>query len=53
MGTKYAMFFLGVYHGVVNDVVKGRYRILAVTTASVEIEDLARGNRLVLRFRGA
>ena len=39
----------GVHHGGVNDVVLGRYRIVALGAASVEIEDLAHGTRLLLR----
>ena len=42
----------GVYHGIVSGIVKGRYRILVVTTESVEIEDLARGTRLALPLSG-
>ena len=40
----------GVHHGVVNDVVSGRYRILTVTATSVEVEDLVRGSRKRLRL---
>ena len=43
----------GVYHGVAQDVVKGRYRILAIMAGSVELEDLPTGARLVLRSTGA
>lgn len=39
----------GVHHGGVNDVVQGRFRIVALGDAAVEIEDLARGTRLVLQ----
>ena len=39
----------GVHHGAVDDVVLGRYRIVALGATSVEIEDVARGTRLVLR----
>ena len=37
-----------VYHGSVNDVVRGRYRILSVGAASIVVEDVARGSRVVL-----
>ena len=43
----------GVYHGLVDDVVKGRYRILSITAASVEVEDVLRRTRLALRLSGA
>ena len=39
----------GVHHGGVNDVVLGRYRIVALGAAAVEIEDVADRTRLVLR----
>ena len=42
-----------VYHGLVNDVVQGRYRILSVGAASVEVEDVARGSRVVLQLSEA
>ena len=42
-----------VYHGFVNDVVQGRYRILSVGAASVEVEDVARGSSVVLRLSEA
>ena len=42
----------GVHHGAVNDVVMGRYRIVALGTTAVEIEDIARGTRMVLRPSG-
>ncbi len=40
----------GVFYGLVDDVVRGRYRVLSVGAASVEIEDLARGTRRILRL---
>ena len=40
----------GVYHGLVNNVVKGRYRILAIDADSVEVEDVTRGTRMSLRI---
>ncbi len=40
----------GVSYGLVDDVVNGRYRVLAVRGASVEIEDIARGTRKTLRL---
>ena len=43
----------GVYHGFVNDIVRGRFRILAIGATSVELEDLARGTRAMLRLRGS
>lgn len=43
----------GTYHGVVNDIVMGRYRILAVGGTSVEIEDMALGTRTTLRLVGS
>lgn len=43
----------GVYHGVAQDVVKGRYRILSIMAGSVELEDLPSGTRLMLRLTGA
>ena len=42
-----------VYHGLVDDVVKGRYRILSITAASVEVEDVMRRTQLELRLSGA
>ena len=42
----------GVYHGLVNNVVKGRYRILAIDADSVEVEDVTRGTRMSLRLSG-
>lgn len=39
-----------VSYGLVNDVVNGRYRVLAVSGTSVEIEDVARGTRKILRL---
>lgn len=39
-----------VYHGLVNDVVSGRYRILGISETSIELEDLAHGTRLNLRL---
>ena len=39
----------GVHHGELNDVVVGRYRIVALGATSVEIEDLAHGTRRVLQ----
>ena len=41
-----------VYHGLVNDVVRGRYRILSITATSIEVEDLVRGTRTLLRLSG-
>ena len=43
----------GVYHGLMDDIVKGRYRILSITAASVEVEDMTRRTRLTLRLSGA
>ena len=43
----------GVYHGLVDDIVKGRYRILSITAASVEVEDVTRRTRMTLRLSGA
>ena len=43
----------GTYHGVVNEVLMGRYRILAVGGTSVEIEDMALGTRRTLRLVGS
>ena len=43
----------GVYHGLVDDIVKGGYRILSITAASVEVEDMTRRTRLTLRLSGA
>ena len=40
----------GVFYGVANDVVNGRYRVLAVRGASVEVEDVAGGTRRTLRL---
>lgn len=40
----------GVFHGLVNDVVRGRYRVLALRAMSVEIEDVVRGTRKTLRL---
>ena len=40
----------GVFYGLVDDVVRGRYRVLSVGPASVEIEDVARGTRRILRL---
>ena len=42
----------GVYHGRAGDAVEGRYRIVAVTQTTVELEDLTRGARLTLRLSG-
>ena len=42
-----------VYHGLVNDVVRGRYRIVAIDETSLEVEDVARGVRMTLRLSGA
>ena len=41
----------GVYHGRVNDVVQGRYRILAIGAASVEVEAVPGGAGMTLRLR--
>lgn len=38
----------GVFYGLVDDVVRGRYRVLAVRALSVDIEDLAHGTRKTL-----
>ena len=38
----------GVFYGLVDDVVRGRYRVLAVGATAVEIEDLAHGTRKTL-----
>ena len=43
----------GVYYGRTDDVVDGRYRIVAIETTSIEIEDLTRGVRLTLRPGGS
>ena len=43
----------GVYHGQVNEVLKGRYRVASIRAASVEVEDLPRGTRATLRADGA
>ena len=43
----------GVYHGLVDDIVKGRYRILAIDATSVDVEDMARGSRMTLRLSEA
>ena len=43
----------GVYHGLVDDVVRGRYRILAIDATSVDVEDMARGTRMTLRLSEA
>ena len=43
----------GVYYGRPDDVVGGRYRIVAVETTSIEIEDLTRRVRLTLRPGGS
>ena len=40
----------GVYHGLANEVVKGRYRILDVTAASLAVEDMVLGTRITLRL---
>ena len=40
----------GVYHGAVGAAVEGRYRILSIDEASVELEDLTRGERLTLKL---
>lgn len=42
-----------VYHGLVNDIVRGRYRILTVTVTSVEFEDMVSGTRVTLRLSGS
>lgn len=42
----------GVHHGQLGDAVDGRYRIVAFQDAAVEIEDLARGERMTLRMGG-
>ena len=42
----------GVYHGLANEVVKGRYRILAITGTSLAVEDMALGTRITLRLSG-
>ena len=39
--------------GLMDDIVKGRYRILSITAASVEVEDMTRRTRLTLRLSGA
>ena len=36
-----------------DDIVKGRYRILSITAESVEVEDMTRRTRLTLRLSGA
>ena len=43
----------GVHHGSVSDVIQGRYRILSIAAASIEIEDLARRTQAVLRLSGS
>lgn len=40
----------GVYHGQVNDILRGRYRLAAIGDTSVEIEDLPRRTRATLRL---
>ena len=42
-----------VHHGLENDVIEGRYRILAIASMSVEVEDMVRGARMTLRLSGA
>jgi len=41
-----------VLHGQVGDVVDGRYRIIDMTSTSVEIESISDGSRQVLRLAG-
>ena len=43
----------GVYHGMVDDIVNGRYLILAIEGTAVEVEDLSSGPRLTLRLSGS
>jgi hypothetical protein len=42
-----------VLHGQVGDVVDGRYRIIDMTSTSVEIESISDGSRQVLRLAGS
>ena len=39
-----------MYHGAVGYAVEGRYRILSIDEASVELEDLTQGERLTLEL---
>lgn len=43
----------GIYYGAASDVVKGRYRILAVSGPSIQIEDMVHGTRMTLRLIGS
>lgn len=43
----------GVYHGGVDDVVAGRYRIVAVSETSLQLDDIPRGIRVMLQLGGA
>ena len=42
----------GVFHGRVDDVVAGRYRIIAIDPASIEIEPVPSGRRRTLSLHG-
>ena len=42
-----------VYHGRVNEVIEGRYRIVRIDVASIEIEFLQGGGRQTLRLAGS
>ena len=42
----------GVYHGRAGDGVEGRYRIVSIEEASIEVEDLTRGVRMTLELSG-
>lgn len=41
-----------VYHGRADDLVKGRYRLVAIAAASIEVEDVERGTRMTLGLNG-
>ena len=42
-----------VYHGRVNEIIEGRYRIVAIGATSIEIEHLQGGGRQTIRLSGS
>lgn len=42
-----------VHHGRAGDTIEGRYRIVSISEASAELEDLAGGARMTLRLSGS